>query len=780
MQGLTLLQASASPHRKLSVGFSLRPISTVQSILTDLLSSTLHCVADDAMGDPFSIAVGALQVAEVGFKLCDTLHSSVRDFKNAEKDVKRVASEVKTASWALKQLGALLQQDEAIKRTKPGAISEASTALDQCNEAFAEVQVILPAGGSGSTTSVSAATRFKWATRKSRVEALLANLERLKTTLVLVFKVISYAKEIASCPEDFAMERMDMRFQLETLIKSKDEAVRKYEQLVKSLDQTRLDDDSTDALRLDSGSQSLNAGAQQQHAQVQQAQVEQIEEQEKKQAVPKLSMSQTQGQESASLTGSAQMLMIEPVAASSYQTMPDRWGENVAKPLAMNKRSASDGGHRSARILDHKRSGSRAGDLKDPRFQVNLPREHYSRRLKMERIPCQFCSLGFNRGANLRSHEQTHTEEKPFLCPVCEEGFVDKFERNGHRALHGDQKTYVCKGTLVSDEVWGCGGRYASPEEFYRHIRLEGRVCIQPLWEEEIAMKREDYKRENARKQQDLQANVTNVETEFPKTEQVLPTTDHELPLRVRALFPALASIADTSYDSNSLSPSKDGARNDDVDIENDTDEGQSGKLTQEERDFLQSQMEQSQPRKRKANPGEAREQRAAKNPAKKRARDLGAKAAAGGLSGDDMESDTSRDRKRPLGEKEVRLLIGAYERDHGEPSTSSHRKTDGNVSVSTADVPSANDGVTPGRLCNSQKEELHLPPLTLPNPPAKRKPALKMQVPGSHLPTREDVDLKLTQFSYEKPEDFEKPIDADTEDPVDALLREWTTIQVC
>lgn len=150
------------------------------------------------MGDPFSIAVGALQVAEVGFKLCDTLHSSVRDFKNAEKDVKRVASEVKTASWALKQLGALLQQDEAIKRTKPGAISEASTALDQCNEAFAEVQVILPAGGSGSTTSVSAATRFKWATRKSRVEALLANLERLKTTLVLVFKVISYAKEIAS------------------------------------------------------------------------------------------------------------------------------------------------------------------------------------------------------------------------------------------------------------------------------------------------------------------------------------------------------------------------------------------------------------------------------------------------------------------------------------------------------------------------------------------------------------------------------------------------------
>ncbi|KAI7495436.1 hypothetical protein KC367_g7339 [Hortaea werneckii] len=212
------------------------------------------------MGDPFSIAVGALQVAEVGFKLCDTLHNSVRDFKNAERDVKRVANEVKTASWALKQLGALLQQDEAIKRTKPGAISEASTALNQCNEAFAEVQIILPASGGSSASSLSVATRFKWTTRKPKIDALLANLERLKTTLVLVFKVISYAKEIACSPEDSATDQMDLRFQLETLIKSKNEAVRRYEELVKSTNQTRLEDDSTDALELESGSQSFNAG----------------------------------------------------------------------------------------------------------------------------------------------------------------------------------------------------------------------------------------------------------------------------------------------------------------------------------------------------------------------------------------------------------------------------------------------------------------------------------------------------------------------------------------
>ncbi|KAK4902046.1 ATP-dependent DNA helicase Hrp3 [Elasticomyces elasticus] len=68
--------------------------------------------------------------------------------------------------------------------------------------------------------------------------------------------------------------------------------------------------------------------------------------------------------------------------------------------------------------------------------------------------------------------------------------------------------------------------------------------------------------------------------------------------------------------------------------------------------------IEQNQPRKRKAPVDEAREQRAAK----KRARELTTEAAVGGES--DEESDNGgRDPRRPLGEKECRLLINAYER---------------------------------------------------------------------------------------------------------------------
>ena len=77
------------------------------------------------------------------------------------------------------------------------------------------------------------------------------------------------------------------------------------------------------------------------------------------------------------------------------------------------------------------------------------------------------------------------------------------------------------------------------------------------------------------------------------------------------------------------------------------------------EQEYLESVIEQNQPRKRKAPVDEAREQRAAK----KRARDLAAQAAGeDGDSGDD-ESDTGRDPKRALSEKECRHLIRAYER---------------------------------------------------------------------------------------------------------------------
>lgn len=130
------------------------------------------------MADPFSIAAGALQAADVGLKLYQSLYTWIKDFKNAEKSVKRVANEVKATSWALQQLGTLLAQDEAIRRTKPSAIDEACFALIHCNEAFAEIESFLP------VTGRSIAMRLKWVAKRPKIDTVLANFERLKTSLM--------------------------------------------------------------------------------------------------------------------------------------------------------------------------------------------------------------------------------------------------------------------------------------------------------------------------------------------------------------------------------------------------------------------------------------------------------------------------------------------------------------------------------------------------------------------------------------------------------------------
>lgn len=76
-----------------------------------------------------------------------------------------------------------------------------------------------------------------------------------------------------------------------------------------------------------------------------------------------------------------------------------------------------------------------------------------------------------------------------------------------------------------------------------------------------------------------------------------------------------------------------------------------------DEEQYLESVIEQNQPRKRKSREDDAREQRAAK----KRARDLAAEAAADIDS--DNESNVGADPQRPMSEKDIRNLIRAYEK---------------------------------------------------------------------------------------------------------------------
>ncbi|KAK0297037.1 hypothetical protein LTS00_004316 [Friedmanniomyces endolithicus] len=213
--------------------------------------------APKVMADGLSIAASAIQVADAGFKLYGALSQYIRDYVDANKHVRRLADEVRTTSWALQQLGALLKEDDDIKLCKPEAIGETEAALKGCQRAFDEVSDIIKGFLPSSKPDVrgviarsSISNRWKWPLKTAKVQLLLAQLERLKTTLLLIFKVITYASKLASkyvkasqctvhnlTPASFRTSQKeiflpDEKSQLLYLLKAKHDAVKVEEKLL--------------------------------------------------------------------------------------------------------------------------------------------------------------------------------------------------------------------------------------------------------------------------------------------------------------------------------------------------------------------------------------------------------------------------------------------------------------------------------------------------------------------------------------------------------------------
>ncbi|KEI41752.1 uncharacterized protein L969DRAFT_45480, partial [Mixia osmundae IAM 14324] len=56
------------------------------------------------------------------------------------------------------------------------------------------------------------------------------------------------------------------------------------------------------------------------------------------------------------------------------------------------------------------------------------------------------CSKVFARLYNLRSHERSHQDEKPYQCPVCPVAFARNHDLKRHVKIHVSSKSYLCRG----------------------------------------------------------------------------------------------------------------------------------------------------------------------------------------------------------------------------------------------------------------------------------------------------------------------------------------------
>lgn len=147
------------------------------------------------------IAASILQLADVGMKvsinLC-TLYSKVR---RADANLQTLSSEVALTCSVLHQLGELLKQDREGQLCSQRALITAQDVLEECRRVFDEIDCVtkhchLEVGYDRDKFLEKAFRRMTFVFKEPDLESLRKNLDRLKSTMLLMLNVIMYAGQV--------------------------------------------------------------------------------------------------------------------------------------------------------------------------------------------------------------------------------------------------------------------------------------------------------------------------------------------------------------------------------------------------------------------------------------------------------------------------------------------------------------------------------------------------------------------------------------------------------
>ena len=150
----------------------------------------------------FGAVAAIIQVADSGLRLSTTLFTFAETVANADRTISSVSKDVSLTSVVLKELANILQQDEGPRAYSDTAIQSAIAVVNECSASFQELHSILieklPKHSSRGRDDVSRTSltleHFKWPYLQRKIDVLQTNLDRLKSSLLVILNVISLAK----------------------------------------------------------------------------------------------------------------------------------------------------------------------------------------------------------------------------------------------------------------------------------------------------------------------------------------------------------------------------------------------------------------------------------------------------------------------------------------------------------------------------------------------------------------------------------------------------------
>jgi hypothetical protein len=143
------------------------------------------------------IAASIIKIADLGTKLSVKLFSFYRQVQNVNQAIQHLSSDVALTCAILRELGDSLKQDEQSKLCSPEAHLTARQMLKQCEEVLRRIQQMIDdSHASGKSLWQQATSRIRNVLNEPDVSLVRANLESLKSTMLLLLNVIMFAGQI--------------------------------------------------------------------------------------------------------------------------------------------------------------------------------------------------------------------------------------------------------------------------------------------------------------------------------------------------------------------------------------------------------------------------------------------------------------------------------------------------------------------------------------------------------------------------------------------------------
>lgn len=168
----------------------------------------------------------------------------------AHDDVKNIARDVSLTSSVLNELAANLKNDEQARLYSGTALATAQTVVKDCEGVFGEIEAALRKAmermskgevGSGEKRKkggkvvLSAIEKLKWPFLQPKTVLLRGNLERLKSTLVLMLNVLTYVRKVQTEYKKKAPKDDYQRVLIENLVQANQEATRNFQTLLRTI-----------------------------------------------------------------------------------------------------------------------------------------------------------------------------------------------------------------------------------------------------------------------------------------------------------------------------------------------------------------------------------------------------------------------------------------------------------------------------------------------------------------------------------------------------------------